>query len=155
VTAITEDLNHLRFNRAIARIYELSNAIGPALQVSGKSPAAIGALREAGDFLVLLMAPMMPHLAEECWKVLGHKDTVVNTVWPKTIAELVAVDEITIAVQVNGKRRDEILVSKTMDRAMLEAKVMELENIKRAIEGKTVKKVIVVPGRIVNIVCAE
>jgi leucyl-tRNA synthetase len=155
VVAITDDLNNLRFNRAIARIYELSNAIGPALQVSGKSPAAIGALREAGDFLVLLMAPMMPHLSEECWKVLGHKDTVVNTVWPKTIAELVAVDEVTIAVQVNGKRRDEILVPKTMDRAMLEAKVMELENIKRAIEGKTVKKMIVVPGRIVNIVCAE
>jgi leucyl-tRNA synthetase len=155
VVAITDDLNNLRFNRAIARIYELSNAIGPALQVSGKSPAAIGALREAGDFLVLLMAPMMPHLAEECWKVLGHKDTVVNTVWPKTIAELVTVDEVTIAVQVNGKRRDEILVPKTMDRAMLEAKVMELENIKRVIEGKTVKKVIVVPGRIVNIVCAE
>jgi leucyl-tRNA synthetase len=153
--AITDDLNNLRFNRAIARIYELSNAIGPALQISGKSPAAIGALREAGDFLVLLMAPMMPHLAEECWKVLGHKDTVVSTVWPKTIAELVAVDEVTIAVQVNGKRRDEILVPKTMDRAMLEAMVMELENIKRAIEGKAVKKVIVVPGRIVNIVCAE
>jgi leucyl-tRNA synthetase len=155
VTAITDDLNNLRFNRAIARIYELSNAVGPALQSPQKSADLVGALRESGDFLVTLMAPMMPHLAEECWALLGHDTAVVNTPWPKTLAELVAVDEVTIAVQVNGKRRDEILVPKAFDRGMLEAKVMELESVKRAIEGKSVKKIIVVPDRIVNIVCGE
>jgi leucyl-tRNA synthetase len=152
--AMTDDLNNLRFNRSISRIYELTNAIGPAL-AAAKSADMIAALREAGDYLVLLMAPMMPHLAEESWKVLGHTSAVVETAWPKAIAELVASDEVTLAVQVNGKRRDEILVPKGADRGMLEAKVLELENIKRAIEGKTVKKIIVVPDRIVNIVCAE
>jgi leucyl-tRNA synthetase len=155
VAAVTDDLNNLRFNRAIARIYELSNAIGPALLNANAEKDAVGALRESGDFLVLLMAPMMPHLAEECWKLLGNNRAVVDTIWPQTIAELIVVDDVMIAVQVNGKRRDEILVPKSMDRATLEAKVFELENIKRAIEGKQVKKVIVVPGRIVNIVCAE
>jgi leucyl-tRNA synthetase len=155
VAAITDDLNNLRFNRSIARIYELSNAMGPALQIADKSSDLIGALREAGDFLVTVMAPMMPHLAEECWKLLGHSTTVVDTAWPKPIAALVEVDEVTIAIQVNGKRRDEILVAKGADRGMLQTKVLELENIKRAIEGKTVKKVIIVPDRIVNIVVAD
>jgi leucyl-tRNA synthetase len=155
IAAITDDLNNLRFNRAISRIYELSNAIGPALADTSKSQDLIGALREAGDILVLLMAPMMPHLAEECWSLLGHSEAIVATPWPKPIEALVAVDEVTMAIQINGKRRDEIIVPKGFDRAMLEAKVLELENIKRMIEGKTVKKVIVVPDRIVNIVIAE
>jgi leucyl-tRNA synthetase len=155
VAAITEDLNNLRFNRAISRIYELTNAIGPMLTAADKSSGGIGALHEAGDILVLVMAPMMPHLAEECWKLLGHPDAVVNTVWPKTIAELVSVDEVTMAVQVNGKRRDEILVAKGVDRAMLETMVLGLESIKRLTEGKSVKKIIIVPNRIVNIVVAE
>ena len=153
--SITDDLNNLRFNRAISRIYELSNAIGPALSAAHKTTDLVGALREAGDFLVLLMAPMMPHLAEECWKLLGHDDTVVNTVWPKSLTELTAVAEVTLAVQVNGKRRDEILVSKGADRDMIEPLVLELESIKRAIEGKVLKKIIVVPDRIVNIVVAD
>jgi leucyl-tRNA synthetase len=153
--AMTEDLNNLRFNRSISRIYELANAVGPALAAANRSPEMNAALREAGDFLVLLMAPMMPHLAEESWRVLGHTQAVVDTSWPKVIAELVASDEVTLAIQVNGKRRDEILVPKGADRGMLEVMVLELENIKRAIEGKTVKKIIVVPDRIINIVCAE
>ena len=155
VAAITDDLNGLRFNRAISRIYELTNAIGPALQTADKSADLIGALREAGNFLVLLMAPMMPHLAEECWTLLGHKTAVVNTIWPQVIADLIAVDEVTLAIQINGKRRDEITVPKNADRAMLETKVLELDTIKRALEGKLVKKIIVVPDRIVNIVCVD
>lgn len=155
VVAITDDLNNLRFNRAISRIYELTNAIGPCLAAADKSQDMHGALREAGDFLVLLMAPMMPHLAEECWSLLGHETAIVATAWPSAAAELIAVDEVTMAVQVNGKRRDEISVSKGADRAMLETKVLELGSIKRVIEGKTVKKIIVVPDRIVNIVVTE
>ena len=80
---------------------------------------------------------------------------MVNTIWPQTNAEMLAVDEVTIAVQINGKRRDEITVPKNADRAMLENKVLELDGIKRALEGKLVKKIIVVPDRIVNIVCVD
>jgi leucyl-tRNA synthetase len=152
VAAVTDDLNNLRFNRAIARIYELSNAINQSLQTS-KSEGLNGALREAGSFLVLLMAPMMPHLAEESWKMLGQENAVVDTKWPKASPELVAVDEVTLAVQINGKRRDEMTVAKGMDRALVEAKAMELDSVKRQLDGKLVKKIIVVPDRIVNIVC--
>ena len=155
VAAVTDDLNNLRFNRAIARIYELSNAIGQALQSKGKSESLNSALHEAGSFLVALMAPMMPHLAEESWKVLGHLGAVVDSRWPMVLPELVAVDEVTIAVQINGKRRDEITVSKSLDRAAVEAKALALDSVVRLLDGKLVKKVIVVPGRIVNIVCEE
>ncbi len=155
VAAVTDDLNNLRFNRAIARIYELSNAISQALQSISKSESLNAALQEAGSFLVTLMAPMMPHLAEESWKILGHVDAVVDSSWPVVLPELVAVDALTIAVQINGKRRDEITVSKSLDRAAVEAKALALESVMRLLEGKLVKKVIVVPGRIVNIVCEE
>ncbi len=157
VAAIADDLNNLRFNRAIARIYELSNSIASALAEKEKlkSPALLGAIREATNFLVLVMAPMMPHLAEECWVVLGNRPAVVDTPWPKVLDRFVAVDEVTIAIQVNGKRRDEILVPKGIDRAILEARVMELENVKRALESKQVKKLVVVPDRIVNIVVGD
>jgi leucyl-tRNA synthetase len=153
VAAVTDDLNNLRFNRAIARIYELSNAIGQALQIGQKTEALNAALREAGSFLVLVMAPMMPHLAEESWKILGHKSAIVDSRWPVIENALVSVDEVTIAVQINGKRRDEITVGKGLDRAAIEAKALALESVIRQIEGKTVKKIIVVPDRIVNIVC--
>jgi leucyl-tRNA synthetase len=155
VEAITDDLNNLRFNRAISRIYELCNAIGPVLAGLDKSTDVSGALREAGDILVLVMAPMMPHLAEECWSLLGHNQAIVNTHWPKTIAELVSVDEVMMAIQINGKRRAEILLAKGADRAIVEAKVLEMDAVKRVLEGKQVKKIIVVPDRIVNIVVAE
>jgi leucyl-tRNA synthetase len=153
VAAVTDDLNNLRFNRAIARIYELSNAIGQALQIGQKSEALNAALREAGSFLVLVMAPMMPHLAEESWKILGHKSAIVDSSWPVIESALVSVDEVTIAVQINGKRRDEITVAKGLDRSAVEAKALALVSVIRQIEGKTVKKIIVVPDRIVNIVC--
>ena len=153
VAAVTDDLNNLRFNRAIARIYELANAINQSLQSTNKFDALDGALREAGSFLVLLLAPMMPHLAEESWKLLGHKSAVVESNWPKVEPALVAVDEVTIAVQINGKRRDEMTVAKGSDRGAVEAAALALDTIKRQLEGKIVKKVIVVPERIVNIVC--
>jgi leucyl-tRNA synthetase len=145
--AVTEDLEALRFNRAIARIYELANALGQAM---GKAEAA--ALREAAEFLVLMSAPMMPHLAEECWQALGHTTAVVDTPWPKADPALVADDTVTIAVQVNGKRRDEVTVAKDLDAKAVEALVLKLDSVARALEGRPVKKVIVVPGRIANIV---
>ncbi len=153
VAAVTDDLNNLRFNRAIARIYELANAIGQSLQTANKSFALNGALHEAGSFLVLLMAPMMPHLAEESWKLLGQQSAVVDTRWPLVDAGLVAVDEVTIAVQINGKRRDELTVAKGQDRSAVEAAALGLASITRLLEGKAIKKVIVVPDRIINIVC--
>jgi leucyl-tRNA synthetase len=149
IAAVTDDLENLRFNRAIARIYELSNALQTGL--NGKDSA----VREAADALVLLSAPMMPHLAEECWALLGHKAQVVNTPWPKAEAALLVDDEVTMAIQINGKRRDEIRVPKGSTKDDLEPLVMALENVKRVLDGKPVTKFIVVPDRIINIVCAS
>ena len=153
VAAVTDDLQNLRFNRAIARIYELSNAIGSGLAQVTKSESLIAALHEAAEFLVLVSAPMMPHLAEECWAVLGHRKAVVDVAWPKAIKEFLVETDVTIAVQVNGKRRDEIKVAKGIDSKQLEVQVLALENVIRAMEGRPAKKVIIVPDRIVNIVC--
>ena len=102
--------------------------------------------------MVLMFAPMMPHLAEECWKVLGHKQAVVETPWPKPLPELLADDMVTIAVQVNGKRRDEIRINKGLASNDVEAAVLKLDAVHRALDGRPVKKVIVVPDRIANIV---
>jgi leucyl-tRNA synthetase len=152
LAAVTDDLSSLRFNRAIARIYELSNALGSALASADPTPDLIATMREAADFLTLMFAPIMPHLAEECWRVLGHGRTVVDTPWPKPIPALIVDDEVTIAVQINGKRRAEIKLPKGLAKDKVETAVMELDAIKRALEGKTVVKFIVVPDRIVNIV---
>ena len=152
IAAVTEDISALRFNRAIARIYELSNALSSALQNPDRSSAMNAAVSDAARTMVLLMAPMMPHLAEECWKVLGNDSLVVETPWPLALQEFVASDEVTIAVQVNGKRRDEIRLAKGLAAGDVERQVLDLESVKRALDGKPVRKVIVVKDRIANIV---
>jgi leucyl-tRNA synthetase len=145
IAAVTEDLEGLRFNRAIARIYELANGISAAAQRER---------REAVEILVLLFAPMMPHLAEECWHILGMPGLVVTTSWPKFDPALLVDEEVTMAIQVNGKRRDEIKVAKGLKKEELELLVMARDAVVRSLDGKPVKKFIVVPDRIVNIVCA-
>jgi leucyl-tRNA synthetase len=146
IAAVTDDLEHLRFNRAVAQLYTLANAIGAA------DKANPTARREALEALVLLSAPMMPHLAESCWQALGHTKLVAETAWPKYDSALTVSDHVTIAIQVNGKRRAEINLAKNADNKTVEAAALAEEGVKRALEGKTPKKVIVVPNRIVNIV---
>ena len=146
IQAVTEHLQHLRFNSAVAQLYTLANAIGAAPKAN---PAA---RREALEAIVLLAAPMMPHLAESCWQALGHAKLVAETPWPKYDPALTASDSVTIAIQVNGKRRGEISMAKDADSKSVEAAALADEGVIRALEGKAPKKVIVVPNRIVNIV---
>ena len=101
---------------------------------------------------MLLTGPMMPHLAETCWRELGHEKLVVETPWPKADQTLVVSDVVTYAVQVNGKLRATRQVQKGTAKAEVERLALELEPVVRALEGKAPKKVIVVPDRIVNIV---
>ena len=149
IAAVTEDLDKFRFNKAVARMYEFVNAL-----TEYKAAGADGqwALREALETLVLLMNPMVPHLAEECWQALGHKALVVHTAWPKADPALTRQDTVTIAIQVNGKRRDEIDMAKDADQKAVEAAVLAREAVVKAIDGQRVKKVIIVPNRIANIV---
>jgi leucyl-tRNA synthetase len=144
VAAVTDDLENLRFNRAVAQVYSLANAIGAGAEGAD--------LREALETLVLLIGPMMPHLAETCWQALGHQTMVVDTPWPKADPTLVKSDTITIAVQVNGKRRGEITIAAEADEAAVRDAAMRDEGVVRSLEGKAPKRVIVVPKRIVNIV---
>ncbi len=145
IAAVTEDLSQLRFNRAVAQIYTFANAIEEA-----DAPGAVR--REALEALVLLIGPMMPHLAESCWEVLGHSGFVAATPWPKFDAVLTASDTLTIAVQVNGKLRGTIDVARGTDKAAMEQAALALETVARALDGKPPRRVIVVPERIVNIV---
>ena len=153
LAAVTDDLANLRFNRAIARIYEMSNGLSNALRSSEeKSDAMRFALREAAEVMTIVSAPMMPHLAEELWQGLGRHGLVVEQAWPKADAALIADDEVTIAIQVNGKRRDELRIARGLKQAEVEPIVLALDSVKRTLDGKPVKKFVLVPDRIVNIV---
>ncbi len=110
------------------------------------------AFREAAETLILLVAPMTPHVAEECWDDLGHKDLVANASWPQADPTLVAQDLISLPVQVNGKKRGEIFVAPEADETTVRAAALADEGVRRALEGRPVKKFILVPKRIVNVV---
>jgi leucyl-tRNA synthetase len=147
IAAVTDDLAALRFNRAVARVYELANAIGSA------DEGVDGAIRrEALETLVLLIGPMMPHLAESCWRTLGHQTLVAETPWPKADAALVRADVLKMGVQVNGKLRGTIEVAPDAEEDAVKASALALDGVVRALDGKAPKRVIVVPRRIVNIV---
>jgi leucyl-tRNA synthetase len=153
---VSEDIDKLRFNRCVAHIYECANAISAAIG-DVDSPAKVTAdfafaMKEAGDILVQLFAPMMPHLAEECWAALGHTTLVSVQPWPTLEPALLIEDTITLPVQVNGRKRADITVSRDAKNAEIEAAVLTLDAVKKALEGKAPKKVIVVPQRIVNVV---
>lgn len=140
----------LRFNVVVASIYEFSNVLQTAL--SKRSPDTTLVVREAVDMLILMISPMMPHLAEECWARLGYNSLVANEPWPVAEPGLLVDDRVTIAVQVNGKRRDELVISRSAKSNEIEAAALRLDTVARALDGRPPKKVIVVPQRIVNIV---
>jgi leucyl-tRNA synthetase len=155
VKAVGEEIDRLGFNKAVARIYELTNALQSPLAdiAAGKASAEVkAAAREALDMLVVLIAPMMPHLAEECFAALGGKGLVANRPWPAFDPALVVDSEIVMPVQVNGKKRGDLTIARDADQGTVERAALELDFVQKALEGKTPRKVIVVPQRIVNVV---
>src|SRR5205823_8917325 len=141
------------FNVCLAYIREFSNALGEVLSRPETSPPDLAwAVREAAIILVQLFAPMMPHLAEECWQALGQPGLVSQASWPKIERDLLVEDTVTLVVQVNGKKRGEVTVVRNAQNPEIEAAVLSLDAVKQALGGKTVRKVIVVPMRIVNVV---
>ncbi|MDE2410912.1 MAG: leucine--tRNA ligase [Sphingomonadales bacterium] len=143
VAAVAEDIESLGFNKAVARIYELTSAIDKAAPSASRSAAI--------RTLLLLAAPMMPHLAEEAWAGIGE-GIIADAAWPPVDPALLVEDEVTIAVQVLGKLRDTITVAKGLPREEVEALALASDKVQRALDGKAVKKVIVVPDRLVNLV---
>jgi leucyl-tRNA synthetase len=153
---VTEDIEKLHFNVCIAAIYELANALDALIdEVGGDGGVRADfawAMREAADILVQLFHPMMPHLAEECWAALGHKSLVCEARWPVVEQALLVEDTITLPVQVNGRKRADVTVARQAGNEEIKAAVLALDAVKRALDGKDPKKVIVVPQRIVNVV---
>ncbi|MBL4647272.1 MAG: leucine--tRNA ligase [Rhizobiales bacterium] len=150
LAGIEQDIEGLRFNRAIAAIYELTNDISALIT---KSDAAdLGAIRGAFEMMLHAFAPMMPHLAEECWSHLGHTDLLASRPWPEIDEALLVEDSVTLPVQINGKRRDEIVLPADATREAIEAAVLAMPVVQKALDGGMPRKLIIVPGRIVNVV---
>ena len=153
---VSDEIEKLHFNVCVAQIYEFTNVLSEAINSAAETPDIAPdlrwAIREAADVLVALFHPMMPHLAEQCFAVLGHEGLVAQASWPEVEPALLIEDTVTLPVQVNGKKRAETAVSRTATNAEVEATVLALPEVQRALEGKKPKRVIVVPQRIVNVV---
>jgi leucyl-tRNA synthetase len=142
VASVTDDLEAMRFNTAISRLMEFVNAF------TGQEVRP----RSAMETFTLLLAPMAPHLAEELWEILGHDQTLAYAAWPTFDPALLKDDEIEIPVQINGKVRGRVLVPAGADREAIEAAARSDEKIIAILEGKPIRKTIVVPGKLVNFV---
>jgi len=150
---VSGGIERLHFNVCLAHIREFANALSDVLAKGGApAPDLAWAVREAALILVQLFAPMMPHLAEECWQVLGQAGLVSEASWPQIERDLLVEDTVTLVVQVNGKKRGEVTVARAAANPEIEAAVLTLDAVKLALDGKAVRKVIVVPMRIVNVV---
>jgi len=158
VAAVDDNIKALRFNVAVARIYELTNQIAAALarlmqMRPDQADISLGwAIREALELLINIMAPMMPHLAEESWRALGRTDLVADRAWPQIDPSLLVEETITLPVQVNGKKRGELTIAIDASQADVETATLALDAVRRALDGHPPRKIVVVPKRIVNVV---
>ena len=144
IAAAADDIEALSFNKAVARIYELTGAIEKSAPSASRSQAI--------HSLLLLVSPMMPHLAEEVWSRMGKTGLIALAPWPEVDPALLVDDEVTIAVQHKGKLRDTLTVAKGLPKDELEALALSSEKVQRSLDGAEIRKVIVVPDRLVNIV---
>ncbi|MEM6680208.1 MAG: class I tRNA ligase family protein, partial [Pseudomonadota bacterium] len=149
VAGVTADIEGFTFNKAVARLYELANT---AARTAGDGADTAFARREALEMLVRLMNPMAPHVTEEIWQRLGQETMLVDMDWPEADPALARDDVILLPLQVNGKKRAELEVARDAERGDVEALAMAHPDVARFLDGRTPKKVIVVPGRIVNVV---
>ncbi len=151
IEAVANDIVAFHMNKAVARLRELSNLFS---SFTPKDDSDKWALREAVESYLVMINPMIPHVTEELWEMLGHKTPLTQTPWPAADKTLVENDTVTMAVQVNGKTRATITLPANADNKQAEEAALSEASVKNAIEGKAVKKIIVVPGRIVNVVAA-
>jgi leucyl-tRNA synthetase len=146
---VEADITEMHFNTAVSRLMELTNALVRAREVG---LAGTDAYAEAADILVLLMAPITPHVAEELWERRGHPYSVHTDGWPVADESLAAAETIELPVQVDGKLRDRLVVTPDTPAAEIEAMALASEHVQRYLVGRVPAKVIQIPGRLVNIV---
>ena len=144
IASVAANIEALAFNKAVANVYALANAIEKAPSSASRAKAL--------DVLPLLVAPMVPHLAEEAWAARGHAGLIADAAWPEVDAALLVEEEVTIAVQVNGKLRDTLTAPKGAPRETLEEMALASEKVIRMLDGNPPRKVIIVPDRLVNLV---
>jgi len=147
--AITYDYENFEFNTIVSSLMELLNEMGRA-----KNAGAWGSpeWNECADIYLRMLAPLCPHIAEELWERLGKPYSIHTQTWPAVDEEAARDEEITLVVQVNGKLRDRILVAPGISDAEAQEKALASEAVQAALDGKPVRKVIIVPGRLVNVV---
>ena len=149
---VTDDYGRrMTFNTAIAAIMELLNDV-TRFTVQDEATTEQWALREALEHMVLMLQPVAPHIAQQLWEALGHVELIVNARWPQVDESALQSDRLTYVVQVNGKVRARIEVAADASKAQVEQAAMTAENVQRFIAEQTLQRVIVVPGKLVNIV---
>ena len=155
VKAVGDDIEKIVFNRAVARLYELLNVLAGPLQAiaNGKADDVTkAATREATNMFIAMIAPMMPHLAEQCHAALNGEGLVATSSWPVIDEALLVENDIVLPVQINGKKRGDITIARDADQATVQAAVLALDFVQAALNGNAPKKLVVVPQRIVNVV---
>ena len=151
LSSVGKEIEGFRLNVSVAKLYELTNALTEGLKAKDE-PGMPEALREAAEILVQCFAPFMPHLAEECWARLGYNTLAAMQPWPAVDEAMLVDGTVTIAVQVGGKLRGELQVPRDMSKDDMQKLALELDAVQRAIGGREIKKIVVVPQRIVNVV---
>ncbi len=154
IKKVTEDVeNRFHFNTAVAAVMEMTNELGKiTLEEASGSPDVGAALREALQMVVVLLSPFVPHITEELWEALGEKPGMVRVLWPSFDPAHLVQEELLIVIQVNGKKRGEITVPADAPEEEIKAAALEAPNVKRFLEGKNVRKAVLVPGKLLNLV---
>jgi leucyl-tRNA synthetase len=154
IKKVTEDIERFHFNTAIAAIMELVNHIYQTKDGVEATSQAKSVWREIVEALIVLLSPFCPHIAEELWEALGHKESVIKVPWPQYDHAAIVEEEIIVVVQVNGKLRDRLLIPVSAKEERVKEMALASPKVRRHIEGKEVTKTIFVPKKLVNIVCA-
>ena len=152
IDGVTQDLEGFHFNRAVPRIYELVNTLS---NMKAESPSGQWVLLEGLGYLVRLIGPMMPHLAEELWQKLGNDIPLTGSCWPKADKNLMAQETVTLAVQIKGKLKTTIEAPHDVDQQTVETMALSEPAVAAVIEGKTITRIIYIPNKIINIVYDE
>lgn len=152
IQAVTEDLEKLQLNKAVAHLRECTNLLET---ITPDTPEASAVLREGMKHAITMSAPLLPHLAEECWQAIGEKEILsASAVWPEADPALLVDDTVTIAVQINGKLRTTLECARDADEESVKQTALAHEKVQQALAEKEVRKIIVVPNRIINVVAA-
>ena len=149
IANVTDDFDNFRFNRAIARVRELTNTIA---SMEGETREQNWARRFGYETVVQLIAPVMPHLAEELWWELGNTDLLATRSWPKADKALLVEAQVTMAIQINGKFRGTLKMAVDTDTELVREQALKLESVLRVTKGTKPQKVIVVPNKVINVV---